>query len=222
MSPDIITYITDNLNNVDEDLKVNIQKLIKDYSKNLSRMEKIITQSDNQQLELVHMNEKIEAAYKKLKIASSTDKLTSLFTRSKCEETINYYQEVGIDFNIMIIDIDNFKHINEKYNALIGNQVLQEFSNILKRIVSKTSIISRWSGDTFLVIDSDLTLDETIDKAQNICEKIEDTFFNDIGELTVSIGIASSQKSNTLSGIITAFDKALKNAKDSGRNQVSI
>ena len=222
MDSTIINSINEKIENVDVKLKDLIKQLVKDYNKKSLRIDKIIHQSDKQQHDLIKLNEKLDDSYKKLKIASETDKLTSLKNRLKCEELLTEYIEKHIGFSIMIVDIDNFKVINEKFDLLIANQVLVAMSKILNRTIDNKSIIGRWSGDSFMIIDKTSILDEVIDKAQEVCENVENSFFDDVGKITVSVGVSSSNGISTLKDIVTSFDNALKKAKNNGKNQVSI
>ena len=203
------------IDNLDGDLQSLINKLIKTNEKSAHRLDKIIKQSDAQQLSLIKLNNE-------LKIVSETDKLTSLFNRLKCEEILTSLVTQHKSFKIMIIDVDNFKHLNEKFDILIANKVLVQLSKIIKKSLKQKSILGRWSGDTFMIIDENSTLDEIIDTAEEICDNVEDYFFDDVGQVTVSIGVASIPNKTNLSSIVKAFESALNKAKSNGKNQVSV
>lgn len=219
----ILQSINDKLGTIEDvEFKAQIEKLMKDYIKKTSRMEKIMSISDKQQMELLKLNEKVEESYKKLKIASETDSLTSINNRVRCEKVLKENIDANISYSVMIIDTDNFKIINQKHDLIVGNQVLVEMSKLLRRLVGSKSLLGRWSGDTFLVIDSSLSLDDMIEKAQDICDSVEEHFFNDVGKITVSIGVASTQHSKSFELLVSTFEHALIKAKNNGKNQVSI
>lgn len=222
MNQEIINQVLKRVESFDEESKKLIKSLIDDYTKQNTRLNKILSQSDKQQLELVKLNEQLEESYKKLKITSETDKLTSLSNRLKIEEILSEYMDTNTAFCALMIDIDDFKFINDKFDLLVSNQILIEFSNLLQRMTSDDTFIGRWAGDTFIVIDTSSTLDDMIDKAEEIVEKVEDHFFTTIGKLTVSIGAASSHNNTTLKEMVVSLENALRRAKKHGKNQVSL
>ena len=211
----LIEQINTKLVNVDGELKDLIEQLIAGYEKKSSRIDKIMAQSDKQQFELVKLNEK-------LKITSETDKLTSLYNRLKCEEILIDFTENQNNFSIMIIDVDNFKSINEKFDITIANQFLLQLSKIIKRSINSEYALGRWSGDTFILLNKDISTDKMIETAEEICDNVENYFFDDIGKATVSIGVVTIENKSSLTNVVKSFENALKKAKLAGKNQVSI
>ena len=202
------------IDRLDEDMQSFVKKLIRTSQKSESRLEKIMKQSDSQQLQLMKLTEEMQ-------IISQTDKLTSMFNRLKCESQLNDLADKKAAYSIMILDIDNFKNINEKFNTLIADQVLVQMSKILKRFANN-NFLGRWSGDTFMLINETSTLDEMIEDAEKICDSVENYFFDDVGQVTVSIGVSSVQNHFTMQDVINSFNKSLKKAKVNGKNQVSV
>ncbi|NQT59981.1 MAG: GGDEF domain-containing protein [Bacteroidetes bacterium] len=91
------------------------------------------------------------------------DYLTQLYSRAIYEEYVKFLIEEKRDFQIMMIDLDGFKAINDKFGHHIGDQVLIEFSNILQRVFPSEKMISRLAGDEFIiVIQNNTQEDETI------------------------------------------------------------
>jgi diguanylate cyclase (GGDEF)-like protein len=92
----------------------------------------------------------------KLESLSLTDPLTNLYNRRKLEEIIKYYIEVYFrrkeNFQIIMLDIDNFKSINDNYGHKEGDNVLIKFSDILTKNVRKIDFVIRYGGDEFLII----------------------------------------------------------------------
>ena len=211
----LIESINNKLTNTDTELRNLIEELLLDYEKKNLRMDKIIELSDKQQFELVKLNEK-------LKTISETDKLTSLFSRLKCEEILIDFINTQNNFSIMLIDVDNFKNINEKFDILIANRFLIQLSEIIKKNINQRSILGRWSGNTFIVFDEKSTYDGMIETAEEVCDKVENYFFDNIGKATVSIGVSAIQNKTNLIDAVKSFEGALKRAKLSGKNRVSI
>ncbi len=218
----LIESIKARINSLDDELKALVVKLILDYEKKSLRIDKVIEQSDKQQFELLKLNEKLEESYKTLERVSQTDKLTSLFNRLKCEEILIDLIHHQSSFSLMIIDVDNFKSMNEKFDILTANKFLVQLSKLIQKNIQPNSVLGRWSGDSFIVLNEKLASDAMIEIAEEICDRVENYFFDSVGKATVSIGVCSVQKNKSLMDVVQSFDMALRRAKMNGKNQVSI
>lgn len=212
---DISQSLQTKIDSSDDDLKEFVQTLLKQNKKNERLLERVMKLSDSQQLSLMKLNEK-------MKILSETDKLTSLYNRSKLEDIFIDLLEKNSPFSIMFLDIDNFSTVNEKFNIHIADKVLVQASKIIKQFSRKTTFLGRWSADSFIYIDQTLSLDEMIEIAEEICEKIEHFFFDDVGQVTLSIGISRTKKDSNMQDIVNSMNTTLKKAKNNGKNQVSL
>lgn len=123
-------------------------------------------------------------------------------------------------FSILLIDLDNFKLINDKYGHAIGDFVLIKTAQILLSTIRKQDIVGRWGGDEFLIILPDTTIENTVILAERLRSEILATEFKDSNvsvKTTFSIGIASSNPSESMDVIFKRADDALyvaKTAKD--------
>lgn len=137
---------------------------------------------------------------------SHTDGLTDLFNKRYLNKKINNYE------NILIIDIDYFKKVNDKYGHLAGDFILKEFSKILKKEFIKTGKIIRYGGEEFVIL-----FDKNINSyklAENLRKKVESHDFN-FNEHTIKITISLGLAEN-----FNKADKYLYIAKNSGRNMI--
>ncbi len=166
-----------------------------------------------------------EKVIEKLRIASYKDQLTNLWNRKKFDEEIKEYFRDYKDnqktFSLVLLDIDNFKNINDSYGHRCGDDVLVEVAKILERESREDTIISRWGGEEFAFILPHKNKENIRDYAYNLREKIEKEKFDIIGNLTVSIGygaIDCGDFENTCE-FFKAVDKALYKAKSNGKNQ---
>ncbi len=98
----------------------------------------------------------IEEKNKELETLVITDKLTNLYNRRKLDELlqteIHRSERFEHTFGIAILDIDHFKKVNDEYGHLIGDKVLIEISNILKKYLRKTDYVGRFGGEEFIII----------------------------------------------------------------------
>ena len=129
-------------------------------------------------------------------------------------------------FSILMIDIDHFKSINDKYGHVCGDEALKQFSNITSAQLRETDTICRWGGEEFLLLipenkpESSLTVAE---KLRSHIENISIVSGKDVIDLTVSIGIAILRDTDhSLDDLIHRADLALLEAKTKGRNSVCI
>ncbi|WP_088808563.1 MULTISPECIES: GGDEF domain-containing protein [Listeria] len=130
--------------------------------------------------------------------------------------------------SLIVIDIDNFKEINDVHGHQAGNTVLSQFSVILSNhVLPKSALISRIGGEEFSILLPNVALPESQQIAEIIRSQIERTSFPynpKSGQVTISLGVSCQQfpDSNykTKESLFEAADKALYLAKQSGRNQV--
>lgn len=158
----------------------------------------------------------------KLLKAANTDYLTKLNNRrglNKFVENHPYWDKTGL----MIIDLDNFKIINDKYGHVEGDQILVNFSNILLELFPSNNVF-RLGGDEFLVTFIDIVEHHIIEEyAQTIIDKFKSEISTSTRqELSVSIGIAINiSKDYDYNNLFKKADAALYQAKDLGKSQYS-
>ncbi len=153
-----------------------------------------------------------------------TDPLTGLFNRLKLDSLLKNELERlrrhSGELGIMLIDIDDFKKVNDSYGHQAGDELLIAFSNVIKKNIRKTDSPGRWGGEEFLILcpgTSEVGLEQLAEKLRS---EIEQEAFKDLKPITASIGISSFKERDTLKDIISRADKALYRAKEKGKNKV--
>lgn len=163
---------------------------------------------------------------KQLYSLSITDTLTSLYNRRFQLEMLrnskNRADRYGEPFSILMIDIDNFKSINDQYGHNMGDLVLKKVSNVFIKNVRASDIVSRWGGEEFLILLPNTKLDGAVSIAERIRSQIETINIETLPKITVSIGVTSYKLSETIENLISRADKALYEAKVSGKNNVKV
>ncbi len=160
----------------------------------------------------------------KLENLAVTDNLTELYNRLKLDECV--YNEISRSkrfnhqFGVAMIDIDNFKSVNDTYGHQIGDKVLVEIAQIIKNNLRETDIAGRWGGEEFLLIMPETDEDGFRKVIETIRELIEVYDFSIIGNKTASFGITMYEKGDTLESLIKKADDALYQAKRDGKNKV--
>lgn len=155
---------------------------------------------------------------------SITDRLTGLYNRLKLDELFAYNLHVAkrhhLTFSIILLDIDNFKLVNDTYGHQVGDSLLQEIAHILKTNVRLEDAVGRWGGEEFLLLlpSSDLTSATML--AEKLRGLIEATVFLYVGHCTASFGVSSYHEKDHEKDMIARADAALYRAKSNGRNWV--
>lgn len=155
---------------------------------------------------------------------SYTDHLTKTYNRHKFFEVIKHniydYHRYNYMFSVILIDIDNFKGINDTLGHNVGDEVLIKFVNVIETSLRTTDYLFRWGGEEFLVLLShcDGTLGYQV--AEKLRENIDATDFNLSNSLSVtaSFGVSSYKDSTNVELMVSHADKALYTSKDKGKN----
>jgi diguanylate cyclase (GGDEF)-like protein/PAS domain S-box-containing protein len=163
---------------------------------------------------------------KRIEELSVTDKLTGLYNRLKLDELmlvkIEAFRRYKVDFSIILLDIDNFKSVNDTYGHDVGDSVLQTIAKILRSHIRITDIVGRWGGEEFIIICNNTNLDNSKILAEHIRQIIENTKFDKLGTKTISLGLSQFQKDDDLKTIFKRADDALYEAKTTGKNKVCV
>ncbi len=169
-----------------------------------------------------------------LKVMAHTDMLTGLRNRANlfhnAQRVIATALELNKPLSVLVIDIDYFKKINDKYGHQAGDEVLKNVAKLGAEVMRSRDIFGRLGGEEFVAILPDADIDIAHAIALRFKEKIEHYPFSFVSEqkpftidVTVSIGVAQLQKNETTAdSLIGAADIAMYQAKQAGRNQVSI
>ncbi|CUO69409.1 GGDEF domain-containing protein [Clostridium disporicum] len=166
--------------------------------------------------------------YKEIKYRANYDVLTKIFNRRealrKSEKIYNKVKKYYDSYWVMMVDVDNFKKINDTYGHQTGDKVLASIAKVIKESIRECDIVGRYGGEEFIVIVKD-DKNSYLKIAERIRNNIENTVIN-IGEneiikVTSSIGITKMDATDkTFQQIISEADKALYKAKNSGKNKV--
>jgi diguanylate cyclase (GGDEF)-like protein len=184
----------------------------------------------NQMVDELNTHRKqIEQQQNKLEILARTDALTGLDNHRHFMEELtseaNRAVHSDAPLSVMILDLDEFKRINDTYGHLVGDQVLLTTADIIKRHLHSSDIIARYGGDEFCVALTNTTVPKARDIATKIRKEIADYVFSADGtekfQVTCSIGLTQFHKSmeSTLE-VLKLADQALYKAKKAGRNQL--
>ena len=175
----------------------------------------------------------ILAALTRMRQLSVRDALTGLFNRrglqEEYEKTWLLSRRYGFPTGVAVIDVDNFKTLNDTYGHPVGDQILMEFAELVKRVARSTDIIGRYGGDEMVVILPQAGDADVLAFGERLVSAVRKRVFLEHSKglkLTTSIGVASnsSQLSTNVSSLelLSQADQALYHAKKKGRDQVCI
>ncbi|MFT6835391.1 MAG: diguanylate cyclase (GGDEF)-like protein [Francisellaceae bacterium] len=191
----------------------------------LSKCEKDVLLTANS-IKLKKINEKLNISTERLTQQVSTDYLTGLSNRYAFEIIINKKLSENQEFTVFLIDIDNFKYINDSYGHDIGNKTLKEVSNRFKNYTKNGNTIARISGDEFGFISNNI---KSKIRVNNIAIELQNLFKQPIIinrytiRVSISIGIARAPTDGSIySDILKYSDIALYNTKRNRKNKFKI
>lgn len=189
---------------------------------------KVQLRTSRLQKELIEKNNELQMANKLIKDLATTDILTGANNRAYIPEYINNIirncKEDVTKISTIMIDIDNFKTINDNHGHMVGDTVLKKVSSICKSQVEKNGIVVRFGGEEFLIVISNNT-EKSVDIAENIRRICEESLPCGL-MVTISIGVYTGVV--PIKGIMSEFERCIKEAdnrlyisKRAGKNKVT-
>lgn len=176
-------------------------------------------------LRIKYLIDMLETKNKMLTVLATIDDLTQLYNRrffwelARKEE--NRYIRYKRDYSVIILDIDDFKMINDTYGHDIGDTVLKEISKSVKSNIRKSDILARFGGEEFIILLPETEKNGAKAVAEKIRQSINDKQFTYFKlHITVSLGVSSRTEANDLEETIKVADNRLYKAKNSGKNKV--
>ncbi|MFC5529339.1 sensor domain-containing diguanylate cyclase [Cohnella yongneupensis] len=152
---------------------------------------------------------------------AQTDPLTGLYNRRTLDQFVKQYISQGMSFSILIMDLDNFKKVNDTYGHDRGDEVLRFLANALRDNLGEDCLICRFGGEEFVVLVPGDNAEVAMKDAERVRKFMMDTA-SPIGEkVTISIGVAYYPgMASTFEQLFRLADDALYQAKRYGRNRV--
>ncbi len=178
-------------------------------------------------LELEEMNRQLADMNEQLRQSSMTDGLTGLYNRKEIQFRISagldYIQER--DFSVIMLDIDNFKQVNDTYGHQEGDNVIVGLAKILQdsQVLGVSSFSAgRWGGEEFMLLLPECNIRYAQEIAERIRQCFAQTAFEKAPSQTVSIGVTQARGRDTLDTFCVRVDEALYEAKQTGKNRVVV
>ncbi|MCI4626780.1 MAG: diguanylate cyclase [Candidatus Magnetoovum sp. WYHC-5] len=213
-------------------LRAQLAKEIKELKRSIIEKQ----EQDRQKIELLSNEIKmLKEDLANITELSSKDTLTGAYNRLAYDKYMKGLFKDNTNrksdtFTMLIIDIDNFKKINDVYGHQVGDMVLIILVNKCKENIRDNDFIARYGGEEFIIVLPGSTLDDGLKKASQICKDIYESKYstkemlghsesNELLSFTVSIGVSALMASDTAETIMYRADKALYKAKNTGKNR---
>ena len=172
----------------------------------------------------------LDLAQTRLALLSVTDDLTGVYNRRYFMERLQYElaraQRYGQVFSVLMIDMDNFKHINDQYGHPAGDEILKMVARVCRRESRQVDVLTRWGGDEFGYLAPGLGPEEAVQFADRVREMIGSSrlLYRTVElQITVSVGVITwCREVKDREKLIFLMDEALYAAKRGGKNKTLV
>lgn len=168
--------------------------------------------------ELKSLHEQLEVSNNELNYISTHDPLTQLYNRHYLSQEMQRRSNDSEQTCVLIADIDNFKTINDTHGHSAGDDILQEFAQVLKEVVRGNDVVARWGGEEFVILCPQTDMKAAQLLCQRLLEAVRSHTFCKVGKLNCSIGGAALRDDETINQCLDRADQALYRAKNAGRD----
>ncbi len=171
------------------------------------------------------LNQTYEQLYDDTKKMAFEDKLTKASTRLKFDETLKDLIQVASRFeeqvfSLIIIDIDNFKSVNDTYGHDYGDIVLKEVAGVVLKHIRGSETFARWGGEEFVILSPLTNLENSVAFANKLRVAISKIEFEKLQSITCSFGVCEYRQGDDEKILIKRADQFLYKAKQNGKNRV--
>jgi len=163
------------------------------------------------------------AVEQRLSRLALVDGLTGVASRRRTEEVLAdalAAAEPTTPLSVILVDLDDFKQVNDTYGHNAGDDVLRGVARLLQQRGRLSDTVGRWGGEEFVVICPDTPVTGALGLAEQLRDRIARQAFVGLGQQTASFGVAQAVPGDTVDDVIARADAALYEAKGAGRNRV--
>lgn len=175
---------------------------------------------------LGHQAKKMElqSINKALSIQASIDSLTKIYNRQKFEsllkEELDKFTRYHHPLSLIMLDVDNFKAVNDTYGHLFGDQVLREITAVIKQGLRGSDVFSRWGGEEFIILLPETDRAGAYQLAEKLRALLESNLFSQEQRVTASFGVTELLDGDEPESLVRRADLAMLVAKEQGKNRV--
>ncbi len=164
--------------------------------------------------------------YEDLLARTGRDVLTGVYDRSRMEievpRLVRESLRANTPISLVIVDVDHFKSINDRFGHLSGDDLLREIATALQEGIGGDDHLFRYGGEEFVILLPHAAHEEALERSRQVCRRISDRIRNMAGEaVTVSLGVATApEDGGSFNALLAEADERLYKAKNAGRNRV--
>lgn len=187
----------------------------------------LLTQGEQMLLVVFKDVTELVRANRELDQLARRDVLTGLVNRRGADEQLNQEfrrsQRSGAPFSVMMLDIDHFKLVNDRFGHDVGDQVLRQVAETVRGALRVTDVVARYGGEEFLVLLPDTDASEAEAVAEKVRQAVAARNVVPVGHITVSIGLTAMwPDASSQAQLLRMADQALYAAKAGGRDRVQV
>lgn len=191
----------------------------------------IVCEAAANAIERADLLETVQKSNRSLERLATTDPLTKLHNRrffiARLEDEIARSVRYGVPMCCLLVDVDDFKSINDTYGHLMGDQILRSVSERMLKTIRTNDVVARYGGEEFIILLPQTELKGAVIQSERLLQIVSSTPYPGLPEdvaITVSVGIAIHNTTDpvTTDDLIKKADVALYKAKDAGKNRLVI
>ncbi|MFP4561398.1 MAG: diguanylate cyclase [Thiohalorhabdus sp.] len=171
-----------------------------------------------------NLEEKVRQRTRELERLATHDYLTGIPNRAKIYEWLEVaheeFRRYGTPFAVVMFDIDHFKAVNDRFGHPTGDAVLRELTLRVEDTLREADALGRWGGEEFLILARHTDCAGARKLADRVQQAVAVEAFRQVGEVTISLGVAEIRPGESLEHLLERADHALYAAKGNGRNRV--
>lgn len=199
------------------DINRKMEIAYKQKDETLAKLESLHRENEEKQQKLLELNDQLD------KLAS-IDSLTQLYNRriflEALDKQIRMFEKDHRPFSLILLDIDAFKHVNDTWGHLVGDQILIYLAEIMKSVARENDTPARYGGEEFVILLPDTDEEAATSFAETLRLEVEKTVWEELS-ITISIGVSTFREQDTPHTILAKADFALYDSKNKGRNRTT-
>jgi diguanylate cyclase (GGDEF)-like protein len=157
--------------------------------------------------------------------SATYDRLTGVLNRHTIEDRITAeierFNRYGTSCSLIMLDIDDFKNINDTFGHLVGDDVLSSIAGVLGQNIRTLDSLGRWGGEEFMILLSGTGQQDATSVAEKLRKVIEQHVIGEEVRVTASFGVTESREDDSLDTMMRRVDDLLYTSKGSGKNRVA-
>jgi len=190
----------------------------------LIRHRELLALNTTLQQQITLATQQLSQSNEYLRDLTVTDTLTGISNRRAFENSLQEFMSravrYGNKFSMLIFDIDDFKRLNDEFGHDMGDRVLTELVDRVSEVVRDVDVLSRWGGEEFTILMLQTEKEGALRMAERCRHIVADSLFDEVGPVTISLGVTCFQAEDNERKLFKRADDALYQAKAEGKNRV--